>query len=96
MIRKAIQFAAHDFDYIKDVILTEVLEYLQEHKRISTGEKYITINQVCVYLSISRPTLHQWSKEGFLTKHYINGLPRYKSSEIDSKVLRLEYGGKCA
>jgi predicted DNA-binding transcriptional regulator AlpA len=79
-----------------EIIRTEVKAILQEIGQIAKMDKYLTINDTCNYLSISRSTLDQWTKQGYLTKRYVNNNPRYKKSEIDSRILWVQFGKNAA
>ena len=46
-------------------------------------EKYLTTEQVCKILSVSRVTLWNWEKAGILQSFRIGNLKRYKKSTID-------------
>ena len=46
--------------------------------------KYLTTNQVCELLSISRITLWSWDKKGITRPHRIGNLKRYKLSDIEA------------
>lgn len=46
-------------------------------------EKYLTTEQVCEILSISRVTLWSWQKSGIIQSFKIGSLRRYKQSDIE-------------
>ena len=46
-------------------------------------EKYLTIDQVCELLSVSRVTLWSWDKKGILESVRVGNLRRYKLSDIE-------------
>lgn len=47
-------------------------------------EKYLTPDQVCDLLSISRVTLWSWDKKGVTNPLRIGNLKRYRLSDIDA------------
>jgi predicted DNA-binding transcriptional regulator AlpA len=82
---------ALNIDDFKNFISTVIRTELQEQKQNTVQmDKFMTIEDVVKYLKISSVTLWKWSKNGKLPKHYINGLPRYKRSEIEEKFVELK------
>lgn len=49
-----------------------------------TSEKYLTTEQVCELLSVSRVTLWNWQKSEILNPLRIGNLKRYKLSQIEN------------
>ncbi len=47
-------------------------------------EKYLSTDQVCDLLSVSRVTLWKWEQKGILNSTRIGNLKRYKLSEIEN------------
>lgn len=47
-------------------------------------EKYLTIEQACNLLSVTRPTLWAWNKNGVLESIRIGNLRRYRLSDIEA------------
>ena len=47
-------------------------------------EKYLTADQVCELLSISRVTLWHWDRKEITTPYKIGNLKRYKLSDIET------------
>lgn len=54
-------------------------------------EPYLTRGQVSKLLQISLPTLHDYTKRGFLTSYRIGFKVRYKSSEIDTALREVNF-----
>ncbi len=49
-----------------------------------TSEKYLTTEQVCEILSVSRVTLWNWGKSGILSSFRAGNLKRYRLSDIEN------------
>jgi excisionase family DNA binding protein len=49
-----------------------------------TREKFLTVDQVCEILSVSRVTLWSWDRKGILNPVRVGNLKRYRLSEIES------------
>ena len=47
-------------------------------------DNLLTIKSLCVYLSVSRSTLYEWTHTGFIPRYKIPKGIRFKQSEIDS------------
>ena len=56
----------------------------QKQPPTPTEEKYLSIDQVCQLLGVSRPTLWSWNKNGVLESIRIGNLRRYRSSDIQA------------
>lgn len=64
---------------------------IQESRRKETPLKeYLTAKEATVLLNISNTTLHKWSNTGILTKHKIGRTVRFKTSEVNDALIRLE------
>jgi predicted DNA-binding transcriptional regulator AlpA len=55
-----------------------------------TRERYLTVDEVCKILSVSRVTLWSWDKKEIVNPVRIGNLKRYRLSEIES--LGLNHG----
>ena len=51
-------------------------------KEISLPEKYLTVEQTCELLSVTRTTLWSWDRKGILESCRIGNQKRYKLSDI--------------
>ena len=49
-----------------------------------TQERYLTTDQVCELLSITRVTLWSWDKKGVTSPLRVGNLKRYRLSDIDA------------
>lgn len=52
----------------------------------STPEKWYTIDEAAEYLSISRPTIFRWMKEGILSFYKIGGSTRFSKEGLDAVI----------
>ena len=81
-------------------LLNQDESFLSENPKLREGfkklleektEPYLTRGQVSKLLQISLPTLHEYTKRGFLTSYRIGFKVRYKSSEIDSALREINF-----
>lgn len=42
----------------------------------------VTIDWVCDYLQVSKPTLHRWNKLGYLTNVHVGRMVRYRREDV--------------
>jgi predicted DNA-binding transcriptional regulator AlpA len=70
-------------DELKELIREAVREELSAREQ-KPDEKMLSINEVCkmFHPSVTRATVHNWSKRGLLKKYYIGRSVRFKYSEI--------------
>lgn len=80
--------------YAKDLISQSIQEFIQNHTNNNTSNtsdnQYLTINEACELLKISKTTLWRWSENGQITKHYLFGNPRYSEKELLELVKSIE------
>lgn len=62
----------------------KALKEMELHKAEAKllAKEYLTIKETCLLLKKSRPTINRWIKDNKLTKYYVNGSPRLKTSEV--------------
>lgn len=65
-------------------IAQKILKQAQKVQPQSDVETYLTTNEVCEKLSVSRVTLFNWEKKGLLMPIRMGNLKRYKLSTIES------------
>ena len=56
------------------------------YDKMNDNERWVTIKEICEYLSISRHTLMFWINKHGLPAHKIGGTWRMKISEVDKWV----------
>ncbi len=72
-------------EFIKPHLVREVVEVKQKHD-------YLTRKEAAIQLNITLPTLGQYTKKGLLTSYKIGARVLYKTSEIESAPLKVNYG----
>lgn len=55
-------------------------------------EAYLTRQQTADFLQISLPTLHQYTKDSFITSFRIGNKIRYKQSDIEKAMKERNFG----
>lgn len=90
-----------NFSFPVDQLAKAIVEKLQtrylpsEEKRIEIpSEKYLTRMQVGELLQISLPTVDSWTEKGTLKAYRIEFTKRYKKSEIDAALVKVNFGIK--
>ena len=56
------------------------------------AEEYLTRKQVKNLLKISFPTLDSWTEKGILKAYRIGCTKRYKKSEVDAALVKVNFG----
>ncbi len=72
--------------WLRNYIEKVVYELIDGRIKSLTQEEYLTINEACSFLKISKPTLHRWSESGKVKKRDLFGNPRYLKSELVSLI----------
>lgn len=52
----------------------------------NTQSEYITRHEVAKLLKITLPTLHEWTKQGFLTSYKMGARVLYKREEVEASL----------
>ena len=79
-------------DNLKTVIVQGVDERLKELVKQPEPQKkvqYLTRHEVAKLLSISLPTLHDWSKKKILNPYRMGCRVYYKSDEVDQALKQI-------
>ncbi len=67
--------------------------YIPQTKKVDpVSEVYITREQVSKLLQISLPTVDTWTKKGILIAYRIECTKRYKKSEVDAALIKVNFG----
>ena len=67
--------------------------YIPVTKKVDPiSEVYITREQVSKLLQISLPTVDTWTKKGILIAYRIECTKRYKKSELDAALIKVNFG----
>lgn len=52
------------------------------------GAELLTVDQVCEYLGVTKPTLHRWNKLGYLTNIHVGRSVRYRRADVESFAVK--------
>lgn len=92
---ETIQFIQVDPEQFRESILKPIKVQLTELiKGLQTQlfkEEYLSREEVSNMLKVDLSTIHNWSKNGKLTKHCIGNRVYYKRSEIESQIIQINY-----
>lgn len=72
-----------------DTIKTELAPYLKFITPPAAGTELLTRKEAAKMLSISLPTLHQWSLAGKIKGYRIGTRVRYKKAELESALSQM-------
>lgn len=79
-------FSAFSLEDIKDALREAIrveLPRLSVQPKQEVTNEWLTIKETAILLNVGKTTLFKWAKIGRSPhKYYINGLPRYKKSEV--------------
>ncbi len=76
----------------KDSILTDVraeIKSIAQYLQPVTPPEYLTRQEVSKILKVSLVTLSEWNKKKILNPYRLGNLIRYKRSEIDLALIRI-------
>ena len=79
-----IQITADDLNKTIDNAVNKTRRALEEDIAKGKGEFLLTAKDVLERLSISRKTLYNWEKKGYLRAIEIGGKHRYKLSDVNA------------
>jgi excisionase family DNA binding protein len=79
-----IQITAADLNKTIDNAVNKTRRALEEDIAKGKGEFLLTAKDVLERLSISRKTLYNWEKKGYLRAIEIGGKHRYKLSDVNA------------
>lgn len=63
-------------------VLSDVKRRLETQISENSQERYLTIKQVCSFLSVDASTLWRWRKRGYLNSVVIGGKRLYRASDV--------------
>jgi len=92
MSNKIIQVFDVTPDELKENILTDLraeLKSVAQKFQPPKQEEYLTRKEVAKILKVSLVTIHDWNKKGVLNPFRLGNLIRYKRSEIDNALIRI-------
>jgi excisionase family DNA binding protein len=95
------KFVKNNMIILQGLTVEELLEKLSLmiDKKLLEREKlpkpaawtYMSRKEVAAHLKISQPTLHDWTKLGWLTAYKIGKRVLYKSNEVDKVILERKF-----
>ncbi len=83
------------FSNVVDQKFKEFFTQLQKQQNPATIE-YLTRKEAANLLSVSLPTLNEWTKEGKVTGYRISSRVRYKRSELETSLVQIKTGRRAA
>lgn len=86
------QFSEQDLRELMKEVLRETIR--EEIKSVlpradpqkPPDEEYLTVDQVCKMLQVSKPTLHSYTKDGVINAYRFGRSVRYKKSDIAASM----------
>lgn len=73
---------------IQEAIKTELASLVSKDE-VSKNELY-TRKEVAKLLSVSLPTLHEWTKDGVITAYRIGSSIRYKHADVQKALVEIQ------
>jgi len=86
-----IQITQYSREEHEDFIRKILVDLFKKHISSFEPQKktyFLTRKEVCALLSISYVTLSAWGKSGILTPYKIGNRVRFKSSEVESALVK--------
>jgi|JI10StandDraft_1071094.scaffolds.fasta_scaffold599376_2 excisionase family DNA binding protein len=89
-------FTRSDFQEEIKGIIEETIKLVSTHNQDSLPEillkkELLTAKEVTTLLNISNQTLHSWSNKGILKKYKIGRNIRFRATEVNSALIRIEH-----
>ena len=70
----------------KKKLIEDVRSSLEKQIREENEEKYLSADEVCKLINVSKPTLWRWEKIEYLIPIRVGGKVRYKLSEVEKTI----------
>ncbi len=74
---------------VLDNTIADVNGAVKEYRPILNGERYITDKELSVRIKVSRRTLHDWRKFGYVSYIQLEGKVLYKESEVEKYLQKI-------
>ena len=55
---------------------------------VERSRELMTRDEVCEYLGVTKPTLHRWNKQGYLTCIKVGSKVRYRREDIEAFAVK--------
>lgn len=68
---------------LKEMFLSWVEDWQEKQSRQEKEEKFLTREEVCGLLNVTKPTLWRWQKKKYLTPVKVGNRPLYRQSDIE-------------
>lgn len=65
-----------------NILIPELYKTLQNN-----SPEYLTADQVCKRLSLTKPTIHDWKKKGILKSYQIGARVYYRWDEVQNAMI---------
>lgn len=75
---------------ISEVVIDNLNKYVKELKP-PIQDQWLTRKETAMLLSVSYVTLNSWSKSGILTVYKIGNRVRYKKSEVENAIVKVNH-----
>ncbi len=90
MARTTVHIEDITIDELVSIIERKFDEYLSNNNDEGVKNEYLTRQETAEILKISLPTLHSYVKEGIVSAYRIGGRVRFKKSDIDEALKKIE------
>lgn len=80
-------------DDLEKLISKSVEKGIEKLKPIKSTdqEEFLTTEEVCKLLKLTRETIWRYTKKGIITSYRIGNLLRYKRSEINQSLIKINH-----
>lgn len=68
-------------------IKNELFADLQQSFKDNEPKRYLSADEVCKRLSITKPTIHEWKKRGILKSYKLGSRVYYRFDEIENAMI---------
>lgn len=70
-------------EFLTELVENSIAE-AQAHAEVEHPNDLMTRDEVCEYLGVTKPTLHRWNKQGYLTCIKVGSKVRYNRKDIEA------------
>ncbi len=88
VITEKCELSARTLSVLNNTIIN-ITEALEGYRPIFNGERYITDKELSVRIKVSRRTLHDWRKFGYVSYIQLDGKILYKESDIEMYLQKI-------
>ena len=69
--------------------IVDANDILEEYRPIFNGERYLTDKELSARIKVSRRTLHDWRKFGYISYIQLEGKVLYKESDVEQYMQKI-------